>query len=122
MSSSLLYHAQMRGIPSKCLSEWKLCGVLTHQQKFQEPSSHRTSLVWDMDSILTSILKHSLKTVQGRHIVNAEEIRPAWQGWIARRAMAQASASTSDALPPFHLAFPVNDIPAAKDFYGGFAP
>ncbi|KAK9811837.1 hypothetical protein WJX72_011041 [[Myrmecia] bisecta] len=36
----------------------------------------------------------------------------------ACRAAAQASSSATKTVPPFHLAFPVHDVAAAKDFYG----
>jgi hypothetical protein len=41
------------------------------------------------------------------------------QGLQARAQSSAAPSHTSEAMPPFHLAIPVNNLEEAKDFYGG---
>ena len=37
---------------------------------------------------------------------------------VRAMAMASSAPSATQQMPPFHLAFPVNDLAASKDFYG----
>ena len=47
-----------------------------------------------------------------------ELCRPAVDARGARAVAAASSAAVAPPMPPFHLAFPVNDLSAARDFYG----
>lgn len=61
-------------------------------------------------------------TLPARHISAADQSR-----CVARSAVNDAQTAAADpavegmaanAMPPFHLAFPVHDVAAARDFYG----